>query len=128
MSTASTSWYGVFQLDPYVIASIGFKDRISNVSTYIGTDSGTMGPLYTKATMIYRTTDSGCGTSWIFYTVFSVTKALNLKNVTFIINTIDGYTIPIVLNIYSRVATGTYMLMYATCIRSTEPLLLVLST
>jgi len=128
MSTVSTSWYGVFQLDPYVIASIGFKDRISNVSTYIGTDSGTMGPLYTKATMIYRTTDSGCGTSWIFYTVFSVNRALNLKNVTFIINTIDGYTIPIVLNIYSRVATGTYMLMYATCIRSTEPLLLVLST
>jgi len=128
MSTVSTSWYGVFQLDPYVIASIGFKGRISNVSTYIGTDSGTMGPLYTKATMIYRTTDSGCGTSWIFYTVFSVNRALNLKNVTFIINTIDGYTIPIVLNIYSRVATGTYMLMYATCIRSTEPLLLVLST
>ena len=120
-----SSWYGYFQLDPHLIASIGFRRRLRSVEAYIETDSEVVGPVQSRASLFYRQM-RGCGTTWVVHTLFSLPSALNVRRVRYVFNTVDGHSIAIVLSLDVRMTAGTYMLIYTTCIRSLDPLLMSL--
>lgn len=110
-------------LDPLIMASIGFLRRIRRCEVDIRSVEGQTVTIPAFCTFKHRGGNIG---TWYIDSIFSIPSNMQISTITFKIYTESGRIITVTISAVIVLFKGTYRLMYVSCVRSTDPIMLTI--